>query len=137
MMRAFELDELKQVLGAHLQGENRTVERVVTDSRLLQPGDLFVALKGPNFDGHDFVGAAELKGAEAVVVSQLMSTTLPQLVVTDTLKALGQLGGYNRSLFRAPVFAVTGSGGKTTVRSKRCWHDCLLPAARYWPLGAT
>lgn len=116
MMRAFELDELKPVLGARLVGENRTVERVVTDSRQLQPGDLFVALKGPNFDGHDFVGAAELKGAAAVVVSQVMDTRLPQLVVTDTLQALGQLGGYNRSLFRGPVFAVTGSGGKTTVK---------------------
>jgi UDP-N-acetylmuramoyl-tripeptide--D-alanyl-D-alanine ligase len=116
MMRAFELDELEQVLGARLVGVNRTVERVVTDSRQLQSGDLFVALKGPSFDGHDFVGAAELKGAAAVVVSRIMDTRLPQLVVTDTLKALGQLGGFNRSLFRGPVFAVTGSGGKTTVK---------------------
>ena len=116
MMRAFELDELQQVLGARLQGENRTISRVVTDSRQLQPGDLFVALQGPSFDGHDFVGAAELKGAAAVVVSRETDTALPQLVVTDTLTALGQLGGYNRSLFHAPVFAVTGSSGKTTVK---------------------
>lgn len=116
MMRAFELNELEPVLEARLQGGNRTIRRVVTDSRRLEPGDLFVALKGPNFDGHDFVGAAELKGAEAVVVNRVMDTTLPQLVVTDTLQALGRLGGYNRSLFQGPVFAVTGSGGKTTVK---------------------
>jgi UDP-N-acetylmuramoyl-tripeptide--D-alanyl-D-alanine ligase len=116
MMRAFELNELQQVLGARQLGENCTLQRVLTDSRQLAPGDLFVALKGPNFDGHDFVGAAELKGAAAVVVDHEVDTRLPQLVVTDTLKALGQLGGYNRSLFRAPVFAVTGSGGKTTVK---------------------
>lgn len=116
MMRAFELSELQPVLAAHQQGENCRVQRVVTDSRKVQPGDLFVALKGPHFDGHTFVGAAESKGAAAVVVDHPVDTGLPQLVVTDTLKALGQLGGYNRSLFRAPVFAVTGSGGKTTVK---------------------
>ncbi|MBV0932692.1 UDP-N-acetylmuramoyl-tripeptide--D-alanyl-D-alanine ligase [Marinobacterium weihaiense] len=116
MMRAFELNELQPVLGAQQRGENCTIERVVTDSRQLAPGDLFVALKGPSFDGHDFVGAAELKGAAAVVVDHEVETRLPQLVVADTLQALGQLGGYNRSLFQAPVFAVTGSGGKTTVK---------------------
>ncbi|MBR9828026.1 MAG: UDP-N-acetylmuramoyl-tripeptide--D-alanyl-D-alanine ligase [Oceanospirillales bacterium] len=116
MMRAFELNELQQVLNARQQGDNCTIHRVVTDSRLLTAGDLFVALRGPNFDGHDFVGAAELKGAAAVVVDHQVDTRLPQLVVTDTLTALGQLGGFNRSLFHAPVFAVTGSGGKTTVK---------------------
>jgi len=116
MMRAFELNELAPVLGARLQGGSCTIRRVVTDSRQLEPGDLFVALRGPSFDGHDFVGAAELKGAAAVVVSRAVDTALPQLVVTDTLQALGRLGGYNRSLFRGPVFAVTGSGGKTTVK---------------------
>lgn len=116
MMRAFELSELQQVLGAQRLGENCTLHRVVTDSRILAPGDLFVALKGPHFDGHDFVGAAELKGAAAIVVDRRVDTRLPQLVVTDTLRALGQLGGFNRSLFQAPVFAVTGSGGKTTVK---------------------
>jgi len=116
MMRAFELNELVPVLGARLQGDSCTITRVVTDSRRLEPGDLFVALRGPSFDGHDFVGAAELKGAAAVVVSRAVDTALPQLVVTDTLQALGRLGGFNRSLFRGPVFAVTGSGGKTTVK---------------------
>jgi len=115
-MRAFELSELQAPLGAQLLGENCSITRVITDSRVLAAGDLFVALKGPHFDGHDFVGAAELKGAAAVLVDHPVDTTLPQLVVTDTLVALGQLGGYNRSLFRSPVFAVTGSGGKTTVK---------------------
>ncbi|MDY6890945.1 MAG: UDP-N-acetylmuramoyl-tripeptide--D-alanyl-D-alanine ligase [Pseudomonadota bacterium] len=116
MMRAFELTELCQVLEAHLRGENRRVGGVVTDTRQLQPGELFVALRGPNFDGHDFVAEAERKGAGAVVVNRPLPTALPQLVVSDTLKALGRLGGYNRALFRAPVFAVTGSCGKTTVK---------------------
>lgn len=116
MMRAFELNELVPVLKARLEGPGCSIRRIVTDSRRLQPGDLFVALKGPSFDGHDFVGAAESKGAAAVVVSRVVDTALPQLVVTDTLQALGRLGGYNRSLFRGPVFAVTGSGGKTTVK---------------------
>ncbi|WP_076460091.1 UDP-N-acetylmuramoyl-tripeptide--D-alanyl-D-alanine ligase [Marinobacterium stanieri] len=116
MMRALELSELERPLDAQRLGADCQITRVVTDSRQLAEGDLFVALKGPNFDGHDFVGAAELKGAAAVLVDHQVETRLPQLVVTDTLTALGQLGGYNRSLFRAPVFAVTGSGGKTTVK---------------------
>lgn len=116
MMRAFELSELLAPLNARLLGESCAVTRVVTDSRTLAAGDLFVALKGPHFDGHDFIGVAESKGAAAVLVDHPVATVLPQLIVTDTLIALGQLGGYNRSLFRAPVFAVTGSGGKTTVK---------------------
>ena len=116
MMRALELSELEAPLQAQRLGGDCQVERVVTDSRQLAAGDLFVALKGPNFDGHDFVGAAAMKGAAAVLVDHAVETSLPQLVVTDTLKALGQLGAYNRSLFRRAVFAVTGSGGKTTVK---------------------
>ncbi len=93
---------------------------VSTDTRDLVAGQLYVALKGPHFDGHDFVRDAVLKGATGVVVSHEVSldieTAVPQLVVTDTQQALGLLASAWRDNFTTPVIAVTGSNGKTTVK---------------------
>ena len=90
--------------------------RVSTDTRTIQPGDLFVALVGPNFDGHKFVEQALAKGAVAAVVSRTLAMDLPQWVVEDTRIALGQIGLANRLRFDGDVYAITGSSGKTTVK---------------------
>lgn len=89
---------------------------VSTDTRDLVAGQLYVALKGLHFDGHDFVRDAVLKGAIGVVVSCEVEATVPQIVVADTQRALGQLAGAWRDGFAIPVIAVTGSNGKTTVK---------------------
>jgi len=90
---------------------------VRTDSRAVQPGDLFVALRGERFDGHDFVEQARASGAVAALVSrEVRGTPLPQVVVADTLKALGDLARTWRERFSIPVIAVTGSNGKTTTK---------------------
>lgn len=89
---------------------------VSTDSRDVMAGQFYVALKGPQFDGHDFVADAVLKGAVGVVVSREVDVDVPQIVVTDTLQALGLLAGAWRDSFTIPVIAVTGSNGKTTVK---------------------
>jgi UDP-N-acetylmuramoyl-tripeptide--D-alanyl-D-alanine ligase len=93
--------------------------RVWTDTRTLQPGDLFVALAGERFDAHRFLADAVRAGAAAVVVSQLDSTRglgVPVFHVGDTLAALGALGRYRRRAWNGPVVAVVGSNGKTSTR---------------------
>jgi len=92
------------------------VARVHTDSRTLQPGDLFVALKGERFDAHDFLAQARAVGAVAAIAhGGLTEVGLPGIEVPDTLVALGALAAGWRSQFVLPLIAVTGSNGKTTV----------------------
>ena len=89
---------------------------VSTDSRRIESGDLFVALAGPRFDGHDFVMQAAERGAAAALVERELDVALPQIVVDDALAALGRLAAAWRSQFSLPLVGVTGSTGKTTVK---------------------
>lgn len=103
--------------GAVLVGDAGVrVHRVHTDTRSLQPGDLFVALKGERFDAHDFLAQAVQQGAVAALAQHgLEQAGLPGLQVPDTKLALGQLAAAWRAQFALPLIAVTGSNGKTTV----------------------
>ena len=103
--------------GSVLQGDAATeVLRVHTDTRTLQPGDLFLALRGERFDAHDFVPQAAQAGAVAVLVEiGTVATDLPCVRVTDTRAALSRLAAGWRARFDLPLIAVTGSNGKTTV----------------------
>lgn len=89
---------------------------VSTDTRTLNVGQLFFALNGPNFDGHDVLAQARDRGAVAAVVSRQVDDVLPQLLVSDTRLALGQLAGAWRQQFKGKLIALTGSNGKTTVK---------------------
>jgi UDP-N-acetylmuramoyl-tripeptide--D-alanyl-D-alanine ligase len=102
--------------GGKLQGVDAPYANVSTDTRTLARGDLFVALKGPNFDGHDFLNIAATNGAAGAVVSRVSAGLLPQVVVPDTLVGLTALAGGWRSQFAIPVVGVGGSNGKTTVK---------------------
>lgn len=118
-MTAEEMTDLRFVVlntGGKLAGKSVRFSRVSTDSRRTQPGDLFVALSGPNFDGHDFVAAAAAAGAVAALVSRQLDVALPQVIVEDTLTSLADLATAWRSQFLLPVIGVTGSTGKTTVK---------------------
>lgn len=97
-------------------GDDVAFTAVVTDSRRLSSGMLFVALIGPNFDGHDFVAAARERGACAALVSRPVDDPLPQVRVADTRLALGRLAAAWRSRFTGPLIALTGSNGKTTLK---------------------
>jgi UDP-N-acetylmuramoyl-tripeptide--D-alanyl-D-alanine ligase len=110
------LQDWQPILEANLKGRNVPVTGVSTDTRTLQPGDVFVALVGDRFDGHEFIKEAQQRGASAVIVSEPVETSLPQLQVKDTLTALSQLAGWNRKRFVHPIIGVTGSSGKTTVK---------------------
>ena len=97
-----------------------TVQRVHTDSRTLQAGDLFVALRGERFDANQFIDQAAAQGATAVLCepageAAARAAGLPALIVPDTRTALGELAAGWRAQFQLPLLAVTGSNGKTTV----------------------
>ena len=107
-----------QALAAQTKGADVAFSRVNTDSRAVAPGDLFIALKGERFDGHQFAAQALQQGAAAVMIEAgaAAQSEGPAIVVADTRIALGQLAAYWRSLFDIPLIAVTGSNGKTTVK---------------------
>lgn len=126
-MPRWTLGELARAAHADIHGGAlpEGVAAVGTDSRSLPPASLFVALRGPRFDGHRFVQAAIDAGARAVLVDRtgaeaaaqyLESQKAPWLVVDDTLKALGDLAQYHRRTVDKPVVAITGSNGKTTTK---------------------
>ena len=91
---------------------------VSIDSRTLAPGDLFIALRGPNHDGHDFIGAAFERGAAAAMVDREIPylTTAPLLQVADTLAGLASFGAAGRNRSGARILAITGSVGKTSTK---------------------
>ncbi len=100
--------------------KRNTITGVSTDSRTVRPGDLFVALKGPNFDGHEFAGRAVAAGACAVMLDVAHADTgpagIPTLVVEETTEGLSNLARVHRRKFPIPVLAVGGSNGKTTTK---------------------
>lgn len=104
------------MMRASLLGEDREFAGVGTDTRTLRPNELFVALDGPNFEGSRFVSTAEEKGAAGVVVADEQETSLTQLVVDDTRRALGSLGAAWRKSLPTRVAGLTGSNGKTTLK---------------------
>ncbi|MBY0271094.1 MAG: UDP-N-acetylmuramoyl-tripeptide--D-alanyl-D-alanine ligase [Burkholderiales bacterium] len=106
-------------LGGAVRGADVRFDDVCTDSRILKKGDLFIALRGERYDGHDFVGQAAAAGAAAALVDRRHVpglTDLPLAVVADTTVALGALAAYWRRQFHIPLVAVVGSNGKTTVK---------------------
>jgi UDP-N-acetylmuramoyl-tripeptide--D-alanyl-D-alanine ligase len=120
----FTLSEVGEILGFDSEGDpgfhRISIYGVSTDSRTIEPGDLFVALKGPRYDGHDFLQAAFERGAVAAIVEEGKAINLPQakfIEVDDTLSALGYLAGKYRRKMSAKIIAITGSNGKTTVKN--------------------
>ncbi len=113
------LSQAAQVLHAHHAGDDVRFNAVSTDTRSIQSGDLFVALKGEHFDGAQFVAQAAQAGAVAAIVkagSVLEDVNCPVLFVPDTRIALGKLAAHWRKQFDIPLIAITGSNGKTTVK---------------------
>ncbi|MBC9252105.1 UDP-N-acetylmuramoyl-tripeptide--D-alanyl-D-alanine ligase [Pseudomonas alcaligenes] len=117
MLKPLLLSEVAAALNARVLGTDVAFAAVSSDSRKIAAGQLFIALVGPNFDGHDYLAEVAAKGAVAALVQrEVPGASLPQLLVQDTRIALGQLGALNRNAFAKPLAAVTGSSGKTTVK---------------------
>ena len=86
------------------------------DTRSIKPHELFIALRGEKFDGHNFIELAKQRGAAAAIVDHAIATDLPLVLVQDTRKALGELAKQHRRQFSIPIIALTGSCGKTTTK---------------------
>ena len=112
--------KLAEIVGFKSDVVDVEVRRVETDSRKVQKGDLFIAIKGEKFDAHNFVKQVIEAGAELVVVEELVEgvDVKRQIVVENSLKAYGKIGAYNRSLFKGKVIGLTGSAGKTTTKEE-------------------
>lgn len=111
------LSQASIILGIHGSALPGQFSGISIDSRTLQPSNLFIAITGEHFDGHQFIPEAIQKGAAAAVVDKPVDTPLFQLKVQDTAKALGQLSAAWRDQFLIPFIAVTGSNGKTTLKN--------------------
>ena len=113
-----DLAQAARAAGGEIRGEAVSFTGVATDSRAITPGDLFVALVGERFDGHDYVAQARVRGAVAAITSRYVEAEppIPQALVPDTKLALGKLAAHWRSRYSLPVVALTGSNGKTTVK---------------------
>lgn len=117
MLKPLSLSQLTTALNGQHIGADASFTGVSIDSRSVSAGQLFVALAGPRFDGHDYLADVKVKGAVAALVErEVAGVDLPQLLVKDCRVALGQLGALNRAAFDKPVVAITGSSGKTTVK---------------------
>jgi UDP-N-acetylmuramoyl-tripeptide--D-alanyl-D-alanine ligase len=110
------LADFAKACGGRLKGADSPYSSVSSDTRTLSRGALFVALRGPNFNGNEFVGTALSAGAAGALVDTEQSVTLPQIVVADTQVALERASHEWREQFNIPVVGVAGSNGKTTAK---------------------
>jgi len=110
------LSEIAVCVQGKLIGDDVMVSSVSIDTRAIKPGQLYVAIKGHNFDGNEFVDKAELAGAAAAIVHEGVKSTIPHIVVDDTHLALAELAGAWRKKAIVSVVGITGSNGKTTVK---------------------
>ena len=110
------LSEAAKILGSSLTGEDVVFLGCSTDSRTTEEGNLFIALKGEYFDGHQYISVAEKNGASSLIVDSEVVYTKPFIRVEDTRKAMGLLAKSWREKITIPLIAITGSNGKTTVK---------------------
>lgn len=121
-MRPLKINEIIKAIKGKLVTSSSSrliIKNISTDTRTLSSGDLFFALKGPNFDGHNFLKDALRRGASGLVIAQkpdILPRHKPVIQVTNTVRALGDLARYYRSKISATIIAVTGSNGKTTTK---------------------
>ncbi len=112
------LSEAAAAMQGRLGGPDVRFAGVSTDSRSIGRGELFVAIRGERFDGHEFIGTAGERGASAAMVDERfrLRPPLPAVIVEDTRKALGRLGRYWRKRFSPVVIGIAGANGKTTTK---------------------
>lgn len=117
MMKPITLKEIASSCGGTLFGdETKIVTSIVTDSRQVEPGSLFAAIKGERVDGHKFVHQCINNGAVCALVEEKPSVECNYILVESTLTALKGIAEYYRSLFNVPFISVTGSVGKTSTK---------------------
>ena len=111
-----ELKDLALLSNGSLQGNTLEVSEFSIDTRSIKKGEVYIAIEGQNFDGHDFIKDAENKGARALIVSREVTSSLPFIVVNNTLDFMETIAVHNRSSFSGNVIGITGTNGKTTSK---------------------
>ncbi len=111
-----ELKDLALLSNGVLHGDSVIVSEYSIDTRSLKEGEVYIAIKGENFDGHDFLDEAEKNKAKALIVSREVNSKLPFIVVKDTLDFMQTIALHNRSVFKGNVIGITGTNGKTTSK---------------------
>lgn len=117
-MEGLRVKEIAEYLNGKILNLNEdiSIEGISTDSRKINKGDLFFALIGKNFDGHNYVRECINKGASLAIISKIVDENVPAILVEDTMQALRRLSGFYRDKFKIPFIAVTGSTGKTSTK---------------------
>ena len=131
MMETMSLSEIARAVGGELSGQDNLAGGVSIDSRTLKNGDLFIAIKGPKFNGHEFVFQAIKNGATGAVVSENFDNKSGAetglIKVPDTIRALKELAYYYRKKYKPKMVGITGTNGKTTVKEM----TAAILSARY------
>jgi len=115
-MISLTLSTIAKVTNGELIGNDISIGSISTDSRALKPEQVFLALKGPNFDGHRFIEQAVACGCKAIIVDRAHSVNISQVVVADTRIALGKIAAWIKQQVAPKTVGITGSSGKTTVK---------------------
>ncbi len=111
-----ELKDLALLSNGSLRGDSLEVSEFSIDTRSIEKGEVYIAIEGPNFDGHDFIEDAEKNGARALIVSREVSSILPFILVNNTIGFMETIAVHNRSSFKGNVIGITGTNGKTTSK---------------------
>ena len=116
-MRPTLLSRIAHGAGGEIHGDDVATDAISNDTRQMSPGSLYVALRGERFDGHDFGTDAQARGASALLVERLLPLNLPQVLVADSELALARIAAGMQRDRSTGVFAITGSNGKTSVKT--------------------
>ncbi len=111
------LSEIAKQLDGAIFTQDTEFQGISTDTRTLKPHNLYVAIKGEQFDGHDFANEAQRQHASAILTNRKLDVSIPQFIVKDTVIALGNISALWRDRFQIPLIGVTGSNGKTTLKN--------------------
>ena len=118
-MSKYSLSEISKYIGGNLYGKDKLVSSFSIDSRSISNGDVFICIKGENYDGHDFIKDCINKSSCIITSKDINSINLSEksyIKVDDTIKALKEVSRYIRNKSNAKFIAITGSNGKTTVK---------------------
>tara|TARA_B100000214_G_scaffold936_1_gene699 strand:- start:2025 stop:3362 length:1338 start_codon:yes stop_codon:yes gene_type:complete len=110
------LNKLAEISKGTLLGPSLSIKSFSIDTRTIKPNEVYIALAGNNFDGHEFISEALMKGASAAVVSKPVEVDIPHIIVDDTQEFMKDIADYNRNQFKGKVIGITGTNGKTSTK---------------------
>lgn len=116
MNKLISLKKISKIVNGVLIGKNIKILNFTINSKKIKKNCIFIAINGKNFDGHSFIKEAIKNGALAILVNKFININISQIIVFDTILALGKLGLWKRTQFNNPVIGITGSSGKTSVK---------------------